>query len=119
VIHFITKKYLTLKPIKRVQISITDDDETGRTTNQKIIFEMSRPVKRAIEFLKEFGVNVTQQTLYHLWRLPQFDSRRISFGIPEEYHEKLLNICPLKMKIPLNDALDKESAHFSILPLTD
>jgi hypothetical protein len=98
---------------------IRDDYDIKKNPDQRVIFEVYRSIKRAIEFLKEFGIHVTQETLYQLWRLPNLADNEISFSINPEYHEKLMKVCPSKKKIPLDDALDKNSAHIGILPFLD
>ena len=107
-----------MKSVKQVQIVIKDDDNS-KSRKERIIFEVNRSVKRAIEFLKEFGISVNQEALYHLWRVPEVSKSEISFEIDPRYHEKLMNLCPVSKKLPLNEALDNESVHIGILPLMD
>ena len=106
-----------MKDIKRVQIVVRDEDSAKNSDG--VIFDAYRSVKRAIVFLKEFGITVKEETLYHLWKQPDLSKSEISFGIQPEYHEKLMNSCPMHKRIPLNQALDKDSAHFGILPFVD
>lgn len=106
-----------MKDIKRVQIVIRDDDSAKNSDG--VIFDFYRSVKRATVFLKEFGIIVTEETLYHLWKQPDLSKSEISFGIQPEFHEKLMNSCPVNKRLPLNHALDKDSACFGILPFVD
>ena len=107
-----------MKFVKRVQIVIRDDD-AEKKPDQRIILEFCQSIKKAIEFLKEFGITVTHQALYHLWKLPDFTNSEISFVIHPEYHEKLMNLCPSQKKVPLDEALDKDSAHIGVIPMTE
>ena len=107
-----------MKNLKRVQIIVRDDSHTEQHPDQRIIFDVYRSIKRAVEFFREFGINMKQESLYHLWR-NDLTPESVSFGINPEYHEKLMRLCPANKKISLNDALDQDSAHFAIQPLLD
>jgi hypothetical protein len=108
-----------MKSPKLVQIVITDDYDTTKHQDQRIIFDVYRSVGRATVFLKELGITLNTQALYQLWKHADNTKIEMSFVINEDYHEKLMNICPVNKRLPLSQALDNESAHIGILPMVD
>ena len=104
---------------KLVQIVITDDYDTTKHQDQRIIFDVYRSVGRATVFLKELGITLNTQALYQLWKHADDSKMGIRFGIQADYHEKLMKLCPVNKRLPLSEALDNESAHIGILPLVD
>src|SRR5437870_852589 len=104
---------------KLVQIVITDDYDTTKHEDQRIIFDVYRSVARAIVFLQELGITLNEQALYQLWKHADNGKGGMRFGIDSNYHEKLMKFCPVNKRLPLSEALDNESAHIGILPLED
>jgi len=118
----LTKKpncVLTMKTPKLVQIVITDDFDTTKHRDERIIFDVYRSVGRAIVFLQELGISLNTQTLYQLWKHADHSKVQMSFRINTDYHEKLMRLCPNNKRLPLNEALEHESAHIGIVPIMD
>src|SRR6185436_1243765 len=106
-----------MKSPKLVQIVITDDYDTTKHQEQRIIFDVYRSVGRATVFLKELGITLNTQALYQLWKHTDNSKIEMRFGIDSNYHEKLMNLCPTDKRLPLSEALDNETAHIGIVPL--
>ena len=73
------------------------------------------PINRAIVFLKDLGIQLEHRTLYGLWRLPH----EMRFRIGEDVEQKLMLLCPIHKRVPLNDLLDNKTVLIDILPLFD
>lgn len=108
-----------MKLAKHVQIIITHDAEGRNESEGEIIFDVYRSVDRAIVFLKELGINLRPQSLYHLWKKADTNRNALSFGIDSSYEQKLMQLCPVNKRVSLNTALDNASAHIGILPMMD